>query len=84
MTEDLSICRSVMRIYSFCAVDEKTHRIKITGAHEIVKSYFEIEDVVTIALKVYMDEKENIRIDMFTYSDKHSDKTISINVNGNQ
>lgn len=53
MTEDLSICRSVMRIYSFCAVDEKTHRIKITGAHEIVKSYFEIESELKSNLANY-------------------------------
>lgn len=50
MYKELSICRAIMRLYSFCDFDEESRRIKVCGAHEIVESYFEIESEVKNAL----------------------------------
>lgn len=50
MYKELSLCRAVMRLYSFCDFDSQTRRIRITDAHDIVASYFEIESAVKRAL----------------------------------
>lgn len=50
MYKELSVCRAIMRLYSFCEFDEKSRKIKICGAHEIVESYFEIDSKVKKAL----------------------------------
>lgn len=51
MYKELSVCRAIMRLYSFCEFDEKSRRIKICGAEEIVRFYFEIESEVKSALR---------------------------------
>lgn len=50
MYKELSVCRAIMRLYSFCDFDENTHRIKISGAHKILSSYFKLEPVLKTAL----------------------------------
>lgn len=46
MYKELSVCRSIMRLYSYCSIDEDSHRIKVCGANEVVASYFAIESEV--------------------------------------
>ena len=50
MHKELSICRAVMRLYSFCDIDSQAMRIRITDAHDTLASYFEMEPVVKRAL----------------------------------
>ena len=50
MYKELSACRAIMRVYSFCDFDQESHRIKVCGAHEVVASYFEIEPEIKNAL----------------------------------
>lgn len=51
MHNELSICRAVMRLYSFCDFDVQTSRIKITSAHDLLSSYFAIEPTLKSAFK---------------------------------
>ncbi len=43
MHEELTVCRAVMRLYSFCEFDPATSKIKVTEANNILTPYFEIE-----------------------------------------
>lgn len=51
MHNELSICRAVMRLYSFCDFDVQTSRIKVTSAHDLLSSYFAIEPTLKSAFK---------------------------------
>lgn len=50
MYKELSACRAIMRLYSYCGINEETYKIKVCGAHEVVTSYFKIESEVKKAL----------------------------------
>lgn len=50
MHKELSICRAVMRLYSFCDFDLQSRRIRISDAHDILTAYFEIEPALKHAL----------------------------------
>lgn len=76
MYKELSICRAIMRLYSFCDFDEESHRIKVCGAHETVASYFEIESEIKNAL-------DSVGIEMYptgVYSCFDSENKIALEV----
>ena len=51
MYKELTVCRAIMRLYSFCEFDLETSKIKVTQANNILTPYFEIEPTLKYAFK---------------------------------
>lgn len=84
MHKELSICRAIMRLYSFCDVDLQTMKKRITDAYDILAVYFKMEPAVMRALSevgiemyptgVYssFDGKNKIVLEVFFIHATHS------------